>query len=226
LTAVDPEQLREVLRAGAAAWNAWREDAHAHVIDLRGAELSGLALTGVNFSRCNLHGAIFDSADLQRADFQHADLVRTRMFQANLTGANLRGANLRSAYLARSTLNDPDLSNASLHASNLQGAGLRRANLEFCLLVRCDLRGANFDHAVCGGTTFAQLKLSDARLMVQKNGRLAHVMTARTRFAMRDADQFPCSGTGAPLPTIQSPPSHPATAPNGRPVRIAPKLCD
>lgn len=157
---MDPKAL---LTAGAGAWNAWRREHRAHVVDLRGIDLSGLPLAGADLSRCNLHGATLDAADLEGADLQHADLVRARLFKANLRRANLRGANLRSAFLGRAVLDEADLGNASLHAGNLQGASLRRADLQFCLLVRCDLRGAVLSHAVCGGTTFSQLVLPEAR---------------------------------------------------------------
>lgn len=163
MTPLIADELRALLRSGPVQWNAWRNSARAHVVDLRGTDLSGIALQGANLARCNLHGACLESADLRGADLQHADLVRARLFRADLSDANLRGADMRSAYLARATLDGADLSNTSLHAANLQGASLRRANLEFCLLIRCDVRGTNLRQAICGGTTFAQLRLSEAK---------------------------------------------------------------
>jgi uncharacterized protein YjbI with pentapeptide repeats len=160
---VPPEQVRSLLCSGSAAWNAWREQSRAAVLDRRGLDLSGLDLSGADLARCNLHGAKLDSANLRRADLQHADLVGARLFRAELGGANLRGANLRGAFAARATLDDAELGSASLHSCNLQGASLRRANLEFSLLIRCDLRGANLAEATCCGTAFAQVALSGAR---------------------------------------------------------------
>ena len=157
------EKLLATLRQGANAWNEWRRESKADVLDLRGVDISGLSLIGANLSRCNLHGASLSSANLEGADLQHSDFVRTKLFQTNLERANLRGANLRSAFLAKAKLDDADLSNCTLHATNLQGASLHRTNLEFALLARCDVRGADFRQALCGGTTFSQIRLSEAR---------------------------------------------------------------
>ena len=163
MTDAQLEELVATLRRGTSAWNEWRDQGRAQVIDLRGADLSGLSLIGANLSRCNLHGASLSSANLKGADLQHSDFVRAKLFQANLGQANLRGANLRSAFLAKANLDDADLSNATLHGTNLQGASLRRANLEFTILARCDLRGADLHKAVCGGTAFSRIKLSEVR---------------------------------------------------------------
>jgi uncharacterized protein YjbI with pentapeptide repeats len=163
LTGQHIERLVTSLREGPSAWNEWRRNVSAEVIDLRGADLSGLPLAGANLSRCNLHGALLNSTPLQGADLQYSDLVRAKLFQANLQRANLHGANLRSTLLAKANLEDADLSNATLHGANLQGASLRRTNLEFTVFARCDLRGTDFRKAVCGGTVFSQIKLSEAR---------------------------------------------------------------
>lgn len=159
------ERLLATLRQGVTAWNEWRQQAKADVVDLRGIDLSGLDLPSANLSRCNLHGATLSSANLQRADLQHSDFVRAKLFQTNLGGANLRGANLRGAFLAKAKLDAADLSNATLHGTNLQGASLRGANLEWALLARCDVRGADFRKVLCGGTAFSQTKLSEARYL-------------------------------------------------------------
>src|SRR5262252_2302777 len=72
-----------LLRKGAAAWNAWREE-RDEAPDLSRAGLRGLDLSGF---------------DLSRADLQGADLRGKNLSQANLSGANLEGANLFKAVL-------------------------------------------------------------------------------------------------------------------------------
>ena len=83
-----------LIRKGAAAWNAWRNE-QDEAPDLSRAGLRGLDLSGFNLSR---------------ADLQGADLRGTNLSQANLSGANLEGMNLFKA-----VLNGADLTGAFLH---------------------------------------------------------------------------------------------------------------
>lgn len=152
----------EILRLGVAEWNAWRADAAATVVDLRGTMLQGLNLSGANLTRCNLHAASLEGANLAGADLYHADLVRSRLFRADLTGAKLHGANLRSAYANNAIFRGADFSTAVLQGTRLQGADLRGANLEFAVLARCDLRGARLKGAIFGGTTVSLSDISVA----------------------------------------------------------------
>ena len=70
-----------LLRRGAGAWNAWRDERD------EAPDLSRAGLRGLDLSAC----------DLSRADLQGADLRGTNLSQANLSGANLEGANLFKA---------------------------------------------------------------------------------------------------------------------------------
>ena len=83
-----------LIRKGAAAWNAWRND---EAPDLSRAGLRGLDLSEFNLSR---------------ADLQGADLRGTNLNQANLSGANLEGANLFKALL-----DGADLAGAMLYGA-------------------------------------------------------------------------------------------------------------
>src|SRR6516165_6711082 len=83
-----------LIRKGAAAWNAWRNE-RDEMPDLSRAGLRGLDLSGFNLSG---------------ADLQGADLRGTNLSQANLSGANLEGANLLKA-----VLDGADLAGAFLH---------------------------------------------------------------------------------------------------------------
>jgi len=73
----------ELLRRGAAVWNAWRGE-HDLIPDLSEASLRGLDLSRF---------------DLSRADLRGADLRGVRCDDANLSGAHLEGANLFKAVL-------------------------------------------------------------------------------------------------------------------------------
>src|SRR5215469_14876662 len=84
----------DILRRGAATWNAWRAEQRI-TPDLSGAGLRGLDLSGFNLSH---------------ADLRRADLRGTNFSQANLLGAHLEGANLFKA-----VLDDADLAGAFLY---------------------------------------------------------------------------------------------------------------
>src|SRR5215203_3958131 len=70
------------------------------VLNLRGADLSGVGLGRANLRGANLYAVKLIGADVRWADLRQADLGRANLSGADLGGANLRGANLRDASLA------------------------------------------------------------------------------------------------------------------------------
>ncbi len=102
------EQIVEILKSGAAAWNFWLAGKRALDFyfrpDRRGANLRGANLRDADLRGTNLRGADLSGADLSGADLRGADLRG-----ANLRGANLRDAYLRGAYLRGANLSDADL---------------------------------------------------------------------------------------------------------------------
>ena len=71
------EQLVEILKSGATAWNAFIYAKRAintyYYADLRGADLSGADLSRANLSRAYLRGADLRGANLSRADLSDAE---------------------------------------------------------------------------------------------------------------------------------------------------------
>lgn len=141
--------------------------------DFRGADLAGAALVGVDFSGLDLAGTCFEQADLSGAHFaganlegavftaanlEGADLTDTRLVGANLARASLRGAILDRSRIARATLLDTDLTEAS-------GRGLALCE---AVLINCTLDGADFGDAA----------LSDLQVMKGSAERL-HLDRAR-----------------------------------------------
>ena len=124
-----PAEWSEILRRGARAWNAWRDDYPWIIPDLTGIAPSVIEcqlgpLTGgpVNLANARLRGArlgraTLSEANLEGADLSEADLTHARLDRANLSYANLRNANLDRA----------DLSNARLMRADLSGANLGQA---------------------------------------------------------------------------------------------------
>jgi uncharacterized protein YjbI with pentapeptide repeats len=188
------EQLLEILRQGADAWNAWREDNRHklrsdHPVDFTGANLQGANLSGANLSGADLYGASLPIANLTGANLSRAHVSRADLSGANLTGANLTravlsqsdltAANLTRANLTRAALTRAELSNANLTGANLSGArlfgaglfeaNLSRANLtEACLasaeLLRADLTGADLSGADLTSAQFIRTCLDGANL--------------------------------------------------------------
>ena len=127
-----PAEWSEILRRGARAWNAWRDDYPWIIPDLRGIAPSVIEcqlgpLTGgpINLANARLRGALLgratlSEANLEGADLTDVDLTNARLDRANLSYANLRNANLDKADLAGARLMRADLGGANLaHARNL-----------------------------------------------------------------------------------------------------------
>src|SRR5215472_4113613 len=85
------EKHLAMLRRGAAAWNAWREE-HDGPPDLSRAGLRGLDLSGLDLSRANLRDADLRGANCSGANLAGAHLERANLFKAVLDGADLAGA--------------------------------------------------------------------------------------------------------------------------------------
>ena len=85
-----------VLRGGAAAWNAWRDE-NDEMPDLSQAGLRGLDLSGFDLSRADLRQADLRGTNLSQANLSRAHLDSANFFKAVLDGANLAGAFLTGA---------------------------------------------------------------------------------------------------------------------------------
>ena len=96
LTVMDEDHLLR-LRAGVAAWNAWRAAQPELRLDLAHASLRAMDLSGINLSRADLSGADLRGTRLVGADLRGADVRGANLFKAELTGAQLGGSDLRGA---------------------------------------------------------------------------------------------------------------------------------
>jgi uncharacterized protein YjbI with pentapeptide repeats len=96
---------------------------------LSGADLSGADLRRVLLSEAKAEGVFLKDADLIGADLRGADLREANLYQANLGWAKLGGADLREAVLYQADLGGAELNEAFLGGAKLGGADLRSANL-------------------------------------------------------------------------------------------------
>jgi uncharacterized protein YjbI with pentapeptide repeats len=159
----DEEQLG-ILKQGAEAWNAWRQQAVNATIDLSRADLRW-----ANLRRGGLNSASLDGADLSRADLRWANLIDTYLPLADLSDADLRWAGLsssclRGANLSQADLSRTDLSRADLGRANLRGACLLSADLSGAGLREANLREADLSDALLGRADLSQADLRQADL--------------------------------------------------------------
>lgn len=141
-----------------------------YVVDVTGANLSGLALAGAAWRARGgaallvARGGTWRGTDFQRVDVSGADFGGAVLDGAVLRGARLEGANLRGA-----SLMGADAEGAVFEGASLVGAVLHRANLVEAGLVGADCRGAgllgaNLSRVDAGGADFTDARLVGANL--------------------------------------------------------------
>jgi len=149
--------------------DSWLLDGKRIVVDVRGANLAGVALVRANLVGANLHGANLRDAHLEGATLMHAQLEG-----AYLVGAHLEGAHLEDAHLERAALNGANLEDAHLErallleahleSAYLSGAHLEDAHLFGAHLERAYLLGAHLERAYLLGAHLEDAQLDDAHL--------------------------------------------------------------
>ena len=127
----NPEHV-EIVKQGAEAINEWRKSRPDERLDLRDADLSGLAL----------HSADFSNADLSRANLKNTDL-----FHTNFSSSRLFSTSFFRAYLEDADLSSADLTEANLMGTHLAGTSLRSADLSWSLLGETLMINADFSFA-------------------------------------------------------------------------------
>jgi hypothetical protein len=125
------------------AWNEWRLRQTREVVDLSGADFSGLSGRNAALFRANLRNANFQDARLSRADFYGSNISGAIFAGANLRRAKFEKANLCGADLTRADLRKADFLEANLEEGVLREADLRQAQLIDANLNAADLTGAN-----------------------------------------------------------------------------------
>lgn len=142
---------------------------NAPIVNLSGADLSGVDLNKVNLSGVDLSGANLSGADLRWSDLSRASLRRTNlsealMRRADLSEANLRWANLSKADLSAGVLSKADLGDADLSDANLNMANLSKTNLSMAKLIGTSLSWADLDAASLHGVDLGKADLSSTRM--------------------------------------------------------------
>ena len=121
------DQYLDLMRQGAAAWNAWRREHPGVVPDLSQLPLDPQSLPG-------LVDAESGRVDLRDLDLSNCQLTLVRMQDLDLSGATLSGANLRRARLKRIDLSGAVLASATLANAMLDHVTLADADLTEAVL--------------------------------------------------------------------------------------------
>src|SRR5450759_1730032 len=124
------------------------------LIDLQGADLTGMNLTDIDFGVRRVISADTSFAaekrlatvTLRGANLSNTKLTSARLTEANLAKASLIGCTLFEAVLKLANLEEADLTNASLAFANLESTHLKDANLHGVIL-----RGTMFVNTYLGG---------------------------------------------------------------------------
>jgi len=113
------------------------------IVNLSGADLSGVNLSGMTLIGADLSGANLSEANLYEVDLSGANLGGATFSEANLKGASLRGTSLRRSQLDRADLRGADLTGAILYDVDLGFANLTGCIINPYQLVQIlNLRGA------------------------------------------------------------------------------------
>jgi uncharacterized protein YjbI with pentapeptide repeats len=144
------------------------------IIDLRGADFTGIDLEKAILPGIVLEGAILyvsnlAKADLQGANLRHVDLIRAHLQHANLDKADLsiaalQGAKMQGASLIGVKLDFASLQGASLQNVHLTNASLQGAYLGGSHLDKAFLKSTNMQAANLGGTDLEQTYLENVDL--------------------------------------------------------------
>jgi hypothetical protein len=116
----------EILRRGARAWNAWRDENPSQdpILDHAALGLAERQFAPINGGPINLRSASMRGAHLRFASLSKAYLEAADLSEADLAYARLDGANLTGANLSYAVLDHADFNGAVLSSANLTGANL------------------------------------------------------------------------------------------------------
>jgi uncharacterized protein YjbI with pentapeptide repeats len=138
--------------------------------DFSGVDLSGFVLGGANLPIVNLNSAILSGADLSGAYLPKANLRGANLHQAILCSTQFIGRPDETTNLSGAILSDAHLSGANLIGADLSNADLSGANLgttdQICSallppgksLIGADLSNANLKGANISNTDFTGVK--------------------------------------------------------------------
>ncbi|MEV4317917.1 pentapeptide repeat-containing protein [Actinocrispum sp. NPDC049592] len=176
---VSRSELLGLLRQGGQIFNDWRVKHEDAVIDLSGADLSGLDLEEVFLSGANLVGTDFSHTSLRNAVLSGAYLKNAQFVAADLTGAlfgppDLIDSTLALSPLGRRTNWGAELEGAVFTGATLEGTSFREApldgvDLRGCDLSTLDLRGTNLADAVVDAMPEPRERTSGVFSMVTPN---------------------------------------------------------
>jgi uncharacterized protein YjbI with pentapeptide repeats len=148
----------QVLRQGAAVWNAWRNDFQTIRPDLSEIELDVEVLG---------RGSMDDAYDcwLDGIDFHDAVLTSAKIEHISLAGASFKNANLMQASAVGNSFKKANFAGACLVKTDFTGS---------------DLTDADMSGAVMGDTVLARLDLSRTKGLMNVSHRFTSIVDVTT----------------------------------------------
>lgn len=163
-----------------------------HVVDneclvnptsLKDSNLKMLDLSGADFSGVNLEGADFTHSKLTNANFKNAYLKGANFFYADLSGADLSDCDLSGVKFCFAEMTNVNLSHSDLRKADFTGADLTGANFTGTFPSDCKFSGGKLLNIIVKGVQLENIDLEndDCRQMVmghliecwRKNNRLS-----------------------------------------------------
>lgn len=177
----NPEHVK-VVKQGADAIDAWRNENPGVVLDLQDCDLSGHNLDFVDLRGANLTGSFLHNCRLIGANFENANLARAslcstihadpRMYhgaipftcfdEANLCLAFICDSYLEATSFVRANLGFAYIGHCSLVGVDMSEANLQDADMHDTLFTRMVLKETVFTDSRWAGNTIADTDLSTA----------------------------------------------------------------
>jgi uncharacterized protein YjbI with pentapeptide repeats len=161
-------RLSDVNFCGASLVEASVEDAEGLLINMTGADLTGLRasgktnFTGGKFQKITAPYSIWENAILDAADFSLSSMEGANFASASLKAANFVGADLKYARLSKA-----NLFQAKCMTMNLFEATLEKADLTMTDFRASNIYGAEFLDAMIDRTRFDSANLKMTKLSKQ-----------------------------------------------------------
>ncbi len=154
----------EILQAGRAEWNGWRQEKPDVVptlnfSDLSGLDLSGYDLRGADFTQSVIRDTSFSGAHLEDADLSFSKLEGLDFSGAYLTEASLGSCEVKDTSFQRSLC-----ASAILDKSRFERVDFQRAMGIYASFADTAFKGAKFARATLTQADFGRAELPRANL--------------------------------------------------------------
>ncbi len=160
------QDIIEILKQGAEAWNIWRKDNPELIPDLRNKTIigAGLNLAGINLKKSILDGTKFIAADLHNANFSETTLIGTSFNNSNLSRAVFKNSMLIRVHCWANSLQHSVFQSTTVLESSFIGSDFQHSVFSDSHFNLTDLRKVNFSQTDIKKSKFRGVNFSEALL--------------------------------------------------------------